>query len=78
MASQGPQGLREPSGSQVHLDSLEVQASKVTRVLRDLKGARVCRDHEVRQEGQDSLESRGPRDQLARMDFQERKEALEQ
>jgi ATP-dependent DNA ligase len=32
----------------------------------------------VRQEDQDSLESQGPRVQLARMDFQERREALEQ
>ena len=33
---------------------------------------------QVRQEDQDSLESQGLRVQLARMDFQERREALEQ
>jgi ATP-dependent DNA ligase len=33
---------------------------------------------QVRQEDQDSLESQGRRVQLARMDFQERREALEQ
>jgi hypothetical protein len=32
----------------------------------------------VRQEDQDNLESQGPRVQLARMDFQEKREALEQ
>lgn len=33
---------------------------------------------QVRQEDQDNLESQGLRVQLARMDFQERREALEQ
>jgi hypothetical protein len=32
----------------------------------------------VRQEDQDSLESQDPKDQLARMDFLERREALVQ
>jgi len=47
---------REPSGNQDHLDSLGVQASRVTKVLRGRRGARDSKDHEVSLDDKDVTE----------------------